>query len=290
MMNRRRFLAITAAFAATPAIAAPQVQEWHGRGLGSALHLRLVGVPAARAALVWHKVESVIARVEAAASLHQDSALHRLNRDGRLAFPDPDLAGLMSLSAKVHAATKGAFDPSIQPLWLAQANGRDTQAAAKLVGWKHVSHSRTEISLPPGMALTFNGIAQGWAADRIADLLRGMGFTDVLIDMGEIMALGQNPNGAPWRAAIAAPDGTELARVNLTGRALATSSPHGTMIGGTKPHILHPMLTPLWSTVSVSAPTAALADALSTAFCLMPRASITTALDQLPATRLEKLG
>ena len=289
-MNRRRFLAISAAFAATPAFATPQVQNWHGTGLGSALHLQLVGVAPNRAALIWAKVEAVIARVEAAVSLHQDSALTRLNRDGRIAYPNADLAALMTLSAQVHTATKGAFDPSIQPLWLAQANGGDTKAAADLVGWSRISHTETAVTLPRGAALTFNGIAQGWAADQIADLLRSFGLTDVLIDMGEVVAIGQNQNRSPWRAAISTPSGAELTRVNLTNRALATSSPRGTVIGHNKPHILHPRLTPLWDTVSVSAPNAALADALSTAFCLMPRAAIDTALAAFPTARLEALA
>lgn len=288
-MNRRRFLAISAAYAATPAFATPQVQDWHGTGFGSALHLRLVGVAPAHAALIWAKVEGVIARVEGAVSLHQDSALNRLNRDGRIAYPDADLAGLMALSAQVYTATQGAFDPSIQPLWLAQASGGDTNAAANLVGWSRISHSKTAITLPRGAALTFNGIAQGWAADQIADLLRGIGLTDVLIDMGEVVAIGQNQNGSPWRAAISTPNGAELTRVNLSNRALATSSPRGTLIGQDRPHILHPRLTSLWDTVSVSAPNAALADALSTAFCLMPRTAIDAALAAFPAARLEAL-
>ncbi|QCO56309.1 FAD:protein FMN transferase [Pseudorhodobacter turbinis] len=289
MMKRRRFLAISAAFAASPTLASAQVQDWHGKGLGAALHLRLVGVPAARAALVWHGVERVIAQIEQAASLHQDSALRRLNRDGKIFYPGPDLAGLMTLSTQVHRATNGAFDPSVQPLWLAQAQGTDTQAAAKHVGWGRVTHSKTEITLPHGMALSFNGIAQGWAADRIAKLLRAEGFRDVLIDMGEVIALGHSQNGTPWRAAITAPDGAELARVDLSNRALATSSPRGTLIGQASPHILHPKLAPLWSTVSVSAPTAALADALSTAFCLMPRPAINTALSRFPQAALERI-
>jgi thiamine biosynthesis lipoprotein len=281
-MKRRRFLAICAAFAAAPALAT--VQDWQGRGLGSALSLRLVGVPAHRAALVWQKVEAVIARVEAAASLYQDSALVRLNRDGHLTFPNPDLAGLVALSGQVHHATKGAFDPSIQPLWRALALGEATDAP---VGWQHVQHSATSIKLPQGGALTFNGIAQGWAADQIAGLLGDLGFTDVLIDMGEVMAMGQSDRGTPWRVGIADAQGVALGQTELVNRALATSSPRGTLIGGAGPHILHPMRAAHWDTIAVSAPSAALADALSTAFCLMPRSEIDAALRHFPSARLE---
>jgi FAD:protein FMN transferase len=63
-------------------------------------------------------------------------------------------------------------------------------------------------------------------------------------------------------------------QVALQGRALATSSPLGMTFGGDgrSSHILDPRtghpVVPRWSAVSISAPRAALADALSTAACL----------------------
>ena len=141
------------------------------------------------------------------------------------------------------------------------------------------------------MQLTFNGIAQGHAADRVAALMRDEGFTDVLIDMGEIAALGQRPAGGGWTVGIAKPDGTITGHATLSDRAMATSSPTGTLIGQGLPHILSPKGgSPLWSIASVSAPRAALADALSTAFCLMDRSAIDAALAQFPDARLEALA
>ena len=140
------------------------------------------------------------------------------------------------------------------------------------------------------MQLTFNGIAQGYAADRIATLIRAEGFRDVLIDMGEIVGLGHRPTGDPWRADIVLPNGMHVATQALSDRALATSSPAGTLIGGGKPHIVNPSgQAPLWQLASVSAPHAALADALSTAFCLMDCPAIDRALTVFPQARLEAL-
>ncbi len=286
-MNRRRFLTIAAAslFAAPARAAMPAV--WTGRAMGAEARLVLHGCDTVRSHRVFARVEAELRRVEEQFSLHADSALVRLNRDGRLARPAPEIRVLFDLAARMHAATGGVFDPSIQPLWLATASGGDTVAARALVGWPRVRVSEAEIALPPGMALTFNGIAQGYAADRIAALLRAEGFGNVLIDMGEVMALGQN-GPRDWLAAIETPDGTELARIGLSDRALATSSPLGTRIGGGKAHILHPAGLPApWSTVSVSAPDAATADALSTAFCLMPMPAIERVLRVFPDARLE---
>jgi thiamine biosynthesis lipoprotein len=72
---------------------------------------------------------------------------------------------------------------------------------------------------------------------------------------------------------------------------LATSSPRGTITGANAPHIINPNGTaPLWQTISVSAPSAAIADALSTAFCLMDRTAIDAALDHFPNTRVEHIS
>ncbi len=290
-LSRRRFLCMTAAALLPAAGRARSVTEWQGTGLGGAVSLRLVGAEPRQARRAFAAIEAEIGRIEALASLHRDSALTRLNRDGRLAWPSPDLLSLLALADAVHAATGGAFDPSVQPLWRAIATGGDRDRARALTGWSRVSRSAGEIRLAPGQQLTLNGIAQGWAADRIAAGLRAEGFADALIDMGEIAALGRRGDGGPWRAAIAGPDGTMLGQVGLANGALATSSPHGTLIGGGLPHILGPAgQPPLWQTVSVSAPSAALADALSTAFCLMDRPAIARALAVFPAARLEMLA
>lgn len=289
-MNRRRFLCLTAVVLASSATASP-VAEWQGAGLGGALSLRLVGAEPLHARRTFAKVGAEIARIEAVFSLYRDSALTRLNRDGRLAFPSDEFRAILSLAGQVHDATDGAFDPTIQPVWLAVATGGDSGAARERVGLHRVRINHEEIRLDPGQAITLNGIAQGWAADRIAALLRAEGYGDALIDMGEAVALGHRPDGADWRAGIASPEGRLLGEARLTNRALATSSPRGTLIGDGNPHIIGPSgQKPRWSTVSVSASDAALADALSTAFCLMDRPAIARALAAFPDARLELLA
>lgn len=289
VITRRRFLTIAATCLATPVLA-DGVQEWQGQAFGSAARIVLAGARPARAARVFRKVESTLLAVEMLYSLYRDSALTRLNRDGWLACPSADMQALFDLSSAVHVATGGVFDPTIQPLWLAIAAGGDAAEAAALIGWTRIRRDSSEIRLDYRMQLTFNGIAQGHAADCIARLMRSEGFGNVLIDMGEIAALGERPGGGGWQADIATPDGHALRRLQLQDRALATSSPMGTLIGGGKPHIISPTgCAPLWRLASVSAPRAALADALSTAFCLMDLEGIERALGYFPEARLEVL-
>jgi len=294
-MNRRRFLTIAAAFAASPVaaghgVAAPTPAIWTGRALGADARVVLLGASAADARRIFAGIEAEVRGVEGHFSLHADSALVRLNRDGRLAHPAPEIVEIFALAGAIHDATGGAFDPTVQPLWTATALGRGQDAARKLIGWHRVRVTPDEIRLDPGMALTFNGIAQGHAADRVAAHLRRAGCSDVLIDMGEVMALGRN-GAALWQAGIAAPDGTTIARIALSDRALATSSPMGTRIGAGAGHIIDPSGgAARWSTVSVSAKDAATADALSTAFCVMDAGAIARTLAHLPAARIEAIA
>jgi FAD:protein FMN transferase len=288
-MNRRRFLTISAAaLCACPAAANPAV--WTGRALGGDAQIALVGLPENRAALLWPKIEALIDQIEADFSLHRASTLTRLNQTGYIASTSRAFQTVIATSDRVNKATAGVFDPSIQPLWLATAQGADLSAARDLVGWDKVVWTETDIRLKPDMALTFNGIAQGFAADSIAEYLYGKGFHNVLVDMGEVMALGES-GADPWRVGIAGPQGIPLAEAVLKNRALATSSPRGTIIGADAPHILNPHgSAPFWNTVSVSAPSAALADALSTAFCVMDRAAIDATLARIGGARLEHIS
>jgi thiamine biosynthesis lipoprotein len=287
-LSRRRFLTITAAALATPAGAVSV--DWTGTGMGGALSVRLEGVTPAQALRLQARIGAVVARIEGLFSLHRDSALARLNRDGRLAYPAPDFLALCALAGQVHAATGGRFDPTVQALWQALAQGKDEAAARKRIGWAQVAIRPEEIRLPPGAALTFNGIAQGFAADCVAALLRREGLRHVLIDMGEIATLGPRADGRSWRAAVQGPSGQALAEVALAGRALAVSSVLATRFADGRGHILDPGGGPaVWSTVAVSAPSAALADALSTAFCLMDRRAIARAQSAFAATRCEAL-
>lgn len=279
-MNRRRFLTITATAgcaAALPARAAT-LYRWHGIALGARAQIYL-DHPQAEA--IAARAAAEIARLEGVFSLYRaDSALMVLNATAELIAPPFELLECLSLAGRVHAATSGLFDPTVQPLWALNAEsyaaGRvptdaETTAALTRTGWHRVTMDAATIRVEPGMALTLNGIAQGFIADRVADLLRAEGLTDVLIDTGELHALGGNRQGGDWPVDLAG--GGAIA---LRNRALATSAPLGTVFdaAGTVGHILDPRsgrpAAGPWRSISIGAPSAALADALSTAACLMP--------------------
>ncbi len=195
--------------------------------------------------------------------------------------PTYEFTTLFQQAGQVHEATHGLFDPTIQPLWQAQASGGNMAVAQALVGWNQINVTSKEISLAAGHALTFNGIAQGFATDQVSKMLKQAGLKKVLVNIGEFAALG-----GPFTLGINDPVLGLVDTVRLSNRAIATSSPGAMILGANQSHILHPLghSIPLWSTISVEADSAAIADAASTAFCLMSKQEIRTSLSLLPGT------
>ena len=133
---------------------------------------------------------------------------------------------------------------------------------------RRIQPGAARIALPPGMAITLNGIAQGFITDRIADLLRNEGFEHAMVDLGELRALGNHPDGRAWRVA------TRGSEVALSDNALAVSSGSGTAFepSGRFHHIFDPASGASANTlreVAVIAPRAMIADALATAICVL---------------------
>jgi thiamine biosynthesis lipoprotein len=133
-----------------------------------------------------------------------------------------------------------------------------------------------------GTAVTLNGIAQGFAADAVASVLARHGIASALIDTGEISALGTHPDKDAWTIGIKHPraPGEWIGLAGLHGRCLATSGDYETSFATdfSQHHLLDPRTgrSPAeLASVSVIAPTALAADALSTAaFLLGPEAGM----------------
>ena len=260
-LNRRRFLSISAAcMLATPARA--QIHRWQGRALGAEVDITL-HAPAEIAEPALDRARGSLDAVMAQFDLFDPaSTVSRLNRTGHLDAPDVMFRRLMQACTQVHAATGGLFDPTVQPLWRALAEGQPPEAARALIDWSRVRHSAASVTLGEGQALTFNGIAQGFATDLVAEAMRDAGLERTLVNIGEFRG-----TGGPWRLGISDPEIGMIGTRTLTSSAIATSSPKAVPLGG-QGHILHGHAKPRWSTVSVEAATATMADGFSTALTM----------------------
>ncbi len=290
MITRRRMLSILGGGMMLPvagALANSNIVRWHGLALGARAQIILDHKDSEN--LVGQAVME-ISRLEKIFSLYlADSELSRLNRNGVLVRPAFELVELLSLCSVINRRTKGAFDPSVQALWALYArkyssgekpDDAEIARAKALTGWRQVEFSADMVSFArPGVALTLNGIAQGFIADRIADFFAARGVANILVNTGEIVGLGTNDSGLAWPVKLGDKNGREI---GLSNQAIATSAPLGTVFdeGGKIGHIIDPRsgyAGGKWSSVSVIGRRAAVADGLSTGFCLMSEPEILAA-------------
>lgn len=276
---------------------------WRGVALGADAMIQLHHPDAATARHLIDKSLMEVARLEHIFSLYDpNSALSRLNRDKSLSGPPLELVELLGRCFDFSETTGGAFDITVQPLWnlycthFCQPNAdpagpsrEDVAATLMRVGYRSIVLTPDRIDfVRDGAAVTLNGVAQGYLTDCVVDLLRRAGIGQTLVDMGEIRALDGRPRGGPWIVGLEDPatSGHVMRRILLDNRAVSTSGGYGTPLdpAGRFNHIFDPATgatSSRYRSVSVVADSATTADALSTAFSLMPVDAITSIARQL---------
>jgi thiamine biosynthesis lipoprotein len=297
LVTRRRFVSFTAGVAAVSTAAlwglrnqsASASGRWErtGRAFGASATITVLhdDHDSAREAAdaAWLELE----RVERLLTIYQpESAVSRLNATGQLKQPPRELVEVLRVAADMSRRSRGAFDITVQPLWevysSSQRHGqlptREQEAAAlALVDWRRVVVENEVVELLPNAAgqrprITLNGIAQGYVTDRVLATLAAHGVEHALLDTGEMGALGGKQQREPWRVGIQHPRDPDayIALADLEGRCLATSGDYSTPLSPdfSRHHVFDPRTgrSPSeLSSVSIVAPTATDADALSTA-------------------------
>lgn len=257
---------------------------WHSRAFGTRVSITIASTEAALAERAASAALAEIAAVDAATQLHTPtSALARLNRHGRLEGSDRHLTMLLRLARQWSACSDGAFDVTVQPLWLrhfaATVRGIEMSAAQiestrALIDWRGIRMEPEGLLSfdREGMQVTLNGLVQGYASDRAWAVLREHGIENALVDAGECRANGLAAPLTPWRIGVrtAQPVSSELADVvALHDAALASSGNDG--FSFSEDRRLHHILDPRTGVspgelagVTVLASDACSADALST--------------------------
>ncbi len=303
-MHRRSFITAglglglgSGAAWSTPSPEALLPSSWHRRslvGLGTTLSLRVAHPEPHTAQQALDAAVRVLREIEHSMSLFRpDSEISRLNRSGELRQPSHHLLHVLGTAMQIARDSHGRFDPTVQPLWQAwdraarerrMPDAAERTAARQRVGWQGLTLSDQRIAFSrPGMGLTLNGIAQGYAADAVTQTLRSFGIGHALLDTGESAAWGLNEHQQAWTLGLEDPHDTHrcIAALRLDGRAVATSAGHRSAF--TPDHRHHHILDPhlgdspqALSAVTVLAPSAMRADALT-------KVMFMAAPDRLPA-------
>ncbi len=199
----------------------------------------------------------------------------------------PETATVLAEALRWAAASDGSFDPCLgRTLELWDVGTRRTPPAEDEVRglasrslYRYLELERRADGSAvrfhdPDVAIDLGGIAKGYAIDRAAAALRRAGVDDALVNVGDdIFALGAHPRGGPWRIGVRHPRraGDLLRVLPLRDGAVATSGDYHNFFirdGRRYHHLLDPRTgrpAPFHRSLTVTAPTAMLADALATA-------------------------
>ncbi|MGO8690378.1 MAG: FAD:protein FMN transferase [Thermoguttaceae bacterium] len=247
----------------------------------------------------------LVEQLEAQLSVFRaDSELARINA-AAAAGPvvvEPRLFELLELAMRVGQQSGGAYDITAGPLWevwgFARRAGAVPRGEQLAEARRHVGSHLIELDagqktvrfLDPGVRLNLGSIGKGYAVDRCGQRLLAAGIEDFLVQGGNSSVLAHGagaprPAGAPgqWLVGVRNPLHLDrrLTELRLSNRGLGTS---GTQFqsfrheGRRYGHILDPRSGwPAEGVLSATAlaPTATLADALSTAFYVLgPQAAL----------------
>lgn len=186
-------------------------------------------------------------------------------------------AGEIAPEAVAAASRSGSgFSP------FTSAAGQEIIAAGRqLVDYRKLRLDGRRISLAePGMGITLDGIGKGYIVDQGAATLQEHGFAQIYVEAGgDLLVHGGKPGGEPWRIGLQnpRPESRRPLTVLATERlAVATSGDYHQPFSADyrHHHIIDPRTgfsSPELAACTVTAPTAALADALATAALVLGR-------------------
>ncbi|MFN9184457.1 MAG: FAD:protein FMN transferase [Planctomycetota bacterium] len=247
---------------------------------------------------------------QALSDYREQSETNRLCRSAPHAIPQavsPDLFRVLERGLGFSQLTGNAFDVTVGPAshaWRKAIKRNRLPEAEKLETLRTAIGSHRVRLVPPDrvqllapdMQLDFGGIAQGDAADQIADLFRAAGVTSALIDAsGDVLALGAPPGAAGWPIEIPGLDGAESTTILLRDAAVSTSGDREQRLvveGVRYSHIIDPRTARAVKQsvqATVIAPSATAADALASALCVLTPDEGLALIAPIPgtATRLQ---
>lgn len=149
-----------------------------------------------------------------------------------------DTINMIERSQYFAGSSGGAFDVSVGPVMDLWGFGKTEQhvpsdeeikGAMSLVGYNKVQvdpNHMTVFLTKPGMSLDLGGVAKGYATDEAVKALKEAGIQHAIINAGgNVYALGDKPDGSPWRVGVQDPRGEKsiIGILYVKDRAVVTS-------------------------------------------------------------------
>lgn len=277
--------------------------------MGTRCVITIYGMDEAKASEAAGKAFRELHRIESVMSTwKEDSEISMLNRSGsgQPVKISEELFGIIEEAFRYSELTGGAFDITARPivrLWGFQDGGEpalpseeDIRQALEKVGYEKVSldRSRLSVTMPEGMELDLAGIGKGYGVDRSIEILRSEGVTDALVNLsGNMYGIGLPEGKDSWTIGIREPHGGEgiVGKLKLGEEGVATSGNYENFVtigGKNYGHIVDPRTGRTVDhilSVTVIAPTALAADALSTGLFVLGAEEGKIAVESIPGVR-----
>ncbi len=186
-------------------------------------------------------IEKALNEVDASLSPFNDtSVITHVNRNEDVVL-DKLFLDVFRLAQKINGDTDGAFDITVAPLVNAWGFGfkngvnpdeKVIDSLRQVVGFQKVRLENDKIvKADSRVMLDCSAIAKGYGVDVVANLLRGFGIKNFMVEIGgEVVTSGVNPDRLPWRIGVTKPTDDSLSInnelqtvINVTDKAMATS-------------------------------------------------------------------
>ena len=214
---------------------------------------------------LWGAPEGLVEEVWAACERYENllsktistSDVSRINEAmGQTVTVDPETWEILRRAKEISQLTGGAFSVTIAPvsaLWTFTGTSTNTVPTdqTRLKAVELVNDQLIElgegytVTLPAGMQIDLGGIAKGYIADKVAELIRGKATAGIISLGGNVYTVGQKPDGSKFSVAVTDPQDPSTAKSILyTGDCTVVTSgtyERGFDFGGVRyHHILDP--------------------------------------------------
>jgi thiamine biosynthesis lipoprotein len=175
---------------------------------------------------LWGAPEGLMDEIWAACARYErllsrtiaESDVSRINNAyGKPVKVDPETWEILRRAKEISALTNGAFAVTIAPvtsLWT--FTGTETNVIPtdeKRLSMLHLVDDQKivlgddcTVTLPAGMQIDLGGIAKGYIADKVAELIRGRAYGGIVSLGGNIYTVGKKPDGSAFSVGVRDPE------------------------------------------------------------------------------------
>lgn len=172
----------------------------------------------------------------------EGSDIHNINLYAGLEYVEinPETITVIEKSIEFYRKSEGFFDITIGPLvelWkigteeAAVPSSEEIRQTIEFIDIEKLDiHSNMVALTEPNMSIDTGGIAKGFIADRVAEILRDERCSGAIINLGgNVLSVGQKPDGSKWKIGIQDPfksTGNYMEVVAIDEMSVVTSGPY----------------------------------------------------------------